>query len=201
MPNLSAVALAYADENLDRDFSAYNSIFEVYSDVTAKAINFRAEKVQYGVQFSYFTMNQKRQSQTMNLIISNPIGDVSSGEVVATSHIKSSGYRVAFHYVVNPKKLISYGPIVGVAYWSKEDILKTRIRYEEDDGTLLTQVGSEVVTEENRVDVKKESGFSPYGGGFLRFNVKRFQIGLNFQFYTQSDFSYQTSTLELGYQF
>jgi hypothetical protein len=72
---------------------------------------------------------------------------------------------------------------------------------EEDDGTLLTQVGSEVVTEENRVDVKKESGFSPYGGGFLRFNVKRFQIGLNFQFYTQSDFSYQTSTLELGYQF
>jgi hypothetical protein len=201
VPNLAKISFAYATENLDRSFSESYSRTNLYSDVNAKVISARAEKNNYGFNISYFSMNTERQTEEKDLIIFNPIGDLSIGYVSAESKIKAKGYRFGFHYVCTPEKLISYGPIVGIEYWEKQDILNTILAYQEDDGDFSSQIDDSIITQKKQTNIKKDSGFSPYGGVFFRFNIKSFKAGFNFKFYSQADFSYQSSALELGYQF
>lgn len=199
--NLGDIATNYAERHIDRTFMAGLGETSLSSGASAKSLSLSIEKHTLAAYFSYAYMDEERLSETRYLKIDNPIGDQSFGSVNATTSLKAQSFQVGGYYIFNPHKKFNYGPSIGVKYWKKEDILSKKLTYETDDGTVVTQVGSVetiTVSEKSRT---KDSGLSPYLGGFVRLVFKHFQIGLDVKLYSETNYSYQVSTLEAGYRF
>lgn len=199
--NLDQVATPFADDHIDREFIARIGRTHLPANPSAKSLSVSIEKNSLAAYFSYAYMDETRLSDAKNLSILNPVGDQSPGYVSATASLKAQSVQLGAYFIPRHYKRFNFGPSIGIKYWEKQDILQKRLTYETDDGAIVTQVGSVetiVVSENTRL---KDSGISPYIGGFIRLKLKGFQVGLDVKLYAETNYSYQVSTLNAGYRF
>ena len=199
--NLDQVATSFADHNIDREFIARIGRTYLPANPSAKSVSVSIEKSTLALYFSYADMDETRLSDAKNLSILNPVGDQSPGYVSATASLKAQSVQLGAYYIAKPFNKFNYGSSIGIKYWEKQDTLQKRLTYETDDGAIVTQVGSvETITVSEKTTFK-DSGISPYIGGFIRLKLKGFQVGLDVKLYAETNYSYQVTTLNAGYRF
>ena len=199
--NLDQVATSFADNHIDREFIARMGRTHLPASPSAKSLSVSIEKNSLAVYFSYAYMDEDRLSDAKNLSIINPVGDRSPGYVSATASLTAQSVQLGAYYIAKPFNKFNYGSSAGIKYWEKQDTLQKHLTYETDDGAIVTQVGSvETIVLSEKITFK-DSGISPYVGGFVRLKLKHFQVGLDVKLYAETNYSYQVSTLNAGYRF
>ena len=199
--NLDQAATSFADDHIDREFIARIGRTYLPANPSAKSVSMSIEKNTLAAYFSYAYMDDTRLSDAKNLSIINPVGDRSPGYVSATASLKAQSVQLGAYYIAKPYKKFNFGPSMGIKYWEKQDILQKHLTYETDDGAIVTQVGSVETITVSEKSTFKDSGISPYVGGFIRLKLKSVQVGLDVKLYAETNYSYQVSTLNAGYRF